>query len=115
MEAPSLISPDKSNEFPQEPISPRESLELRIEGMRGLRENLASELVEGIRKCSHQLWTAHDRLTAGIRDCIGVIVEALAEVNSRNLHNYFSKNVIVSKMNRNDLEGEVMNECGFEK
>ena len=110
MEAPSLISPDKSNEFPQEPISPRESLELRIEGMRGLRENLASELVEGIRKCSHQLWTAHDRLTAGIRDCIG-----LAEVNSRNLHNYFSKNVIVSKMNRNDLEGEVMNECGFEK
>ena len=57
--------------------------------MRGLRENLASELVEGIRKCSHQLWTAHDRLTAGIRDCIGVIVEALAEVNSRNLNNYF--------------------------
>lgn len=107
VEAPILMSPSKSDEFPRKSISPRESLELRAEGMRGLRENLAAELVTGIRKCAHQLWTAHDRLTAGIRDCIGVIVESLADVNSRNLHNYFSRNVLVSKLDRADIKGEV--------
>ena len=48
VEAPSLISPDKSNEFPQEPISPRESLELRIEGMRGLIGRGDSEMLTSV-------------------------------------------------------------------
>ena len=114
MESPSEISPDKYCEFPREPMSPQESIELRVEGMRMLRENLASELVAGIQNCSHQVWAAHDRLTAGIRDCIGVIVESLAEMNTRNLHDYYSKNVIVSKMSRSDVEGEVGMDCVIE-
>ena len=114
-EIPLVRSPAKNEDFPvdiRRSLSADDWMESSVSDLKQIEISFAKLLAEGLSQCSQQLWEAHDRLTAVIRECVGVMVEQLHMVHERNLRDFYSRFILLNRLSVKDLSGEVEQEDG---
>ena len=76
-------------------------------GLVEIRQQVAEEIMDGIRECTKQLWFMHDHLVEKLQKNIGEVIELLASTHTNNLMDYCNRFVLQSKLNMQDVGGEV--------
>ena len=84
-----------------------DSMDTTCGGLMEIRQQVAEEIMEGIRECTKQVWFMHDHLVEKLQKNIGEVIETLASAHTNNLMDYCNRFVLQSKLNMQDVGGEV--------